>query len=325
MKSRRLTAVFALLLAVSLLAGCGKAEPSALLLKFDAALERPQAEMTLPELAAAELTVFDEKTEEEEFPKVSAALLSDETTHEAVVGEHVYDRLYPASITKIFTAYMALKYGNLEDTVKVSYNASHISVPGAQLCKLQEGDQVNLRNLLQVMLLYSGNDTALAIAEHISGSVEAFCEKMNEEAKLLGCADTHLVNPHGLHEDDHYTTAYDIYLVMRELLKNETFCELVHCAEESLHITHADGSVEDRKFVATNRYFSGNEKYTKVDEPGSVELIGGKTGTTGKAGYCLVLGSTGKTSGDLYISLILNASSSDELYKNMTALLEKAE
>ena len=324
---RSLQSLWCLLLCVTMvLAGCGKKTAEPLLLAFDASLEVPQAEELSPEkLIVSELTVFDTETEEEAFPKVSAALLSDETTHQAIVGEHVYDRLYPASITKIFTAYMALKYGNLEDTVKVSYNASHITVPGAQLCKISEGDEINLKNLLQIMLLYSGNDTALAVAEHISGSVEEFCAQMNEEAKLLGCADTHLVNPHGLHEEDHYTTAYDIYLVLRELLANETFREMVGQPDGTLHIRHADGTEEDRKFVATNRYLSGNERYTKVDPPENVTILGGKTGTTSQAGYCLAIGVEGKESGDLYIAIILHASSSDALYQNMTNLLSAAE
>ncbi len=307
-------------------AGCGKGEEdSSLRMKFDAAVEVPEPEIETETMMASKLTVFDPDAVTEQFPEVYAALLADETTGEAVIGEHVYDRLYPASITKIFTAYLALKYGNLDDTVTVSYAASHIGVPGAQLCKLKEGDKINLRNLLQVMLLYSGNDTAIAVAEHVCGSLEAFREQVNEEARLLGCADTHLVNPHGLHEDDHYTTAYDIYLVMRELLQNETFCELVNCAKEPLHITHADGTKEDREFLATNRYFTGNEKYSQVALPETVTLIGGKTGTTSKAGYCLVLGSTGKETGHLYISVILHAANSDKLYRYMSELLAEAE
>ncbi|MBR1758580.1 MAG: D-alanyl-D-alanine carboxypeptidase [Lachnospiraceae bacterium] len=304
---------------VTLLIGCGKANESSLTASFDASMEVPEAKVEQETLMASELSVFDPDVITEEFPEVYAALLADETTGEAILGEHVYDKFYPASITKIFTAYMALKYADLDDTVTVSYRASHITTWGAQLCKLEEGDQINMKNLLEAMLCYSGNDTSIAIAEHISGSVEDFCDQMNEEARKLGCVNTHLVNPHGLHEDDHYTSAYDIYLVMRELMKDERFREMDNAPKAVLHITHANGETEDREFVATNRYFNG-----EVEMPKNVELIGGKTGTTSQAGYCLVLGSTGKESGDLYISVILHAKNKDRLYQYMTELLANA-
>ena len=84
----------------------------------------------------------------------------------------------------------------------------------ASVCGLQENDQITMEALLYGLLLHSGNDNAIAIAEHISGSVEAFVELMNEEARKLGATNTHFTNPHGLHEADHYTTAYDLYLIL---------------------------------------------------------------------------------------------------------------
>jgi len=148
-----------------------------------------------------------------------ALLFVNNTKKQAIYADDVYKKLYPASLTKLMTALLAFKYGTLTDNVTVSYNASHITEVGAKTCKLQEGDVLTLDVLLNSMLVYSGNDTAIAIAEHISGSVEAFANKMNQEAKNIGAVHSHFVNPNGLHDDNQYTTAYDLYLIFNELLK----------------------------------------------------------------------------------------------------------
>ena len=142
---------------------------------------------------------------------------------EVVYGYHLYDRLYPASTTKILTAYIALKYGNMDDKVTVSANATDFNWDES-VCGLRTGDTLSMYDLVCGLLLHSGNDAAVAIAEHISGSEEAFVELMNSEAAALGATDSHFVNPHGLHDDDHYTTAYDLYLIFNECLKDERFC-----------------------------------------------------------------------------------------------------
>lgn len=124
------------------------------------------------------------------------------------------------------TAYVALKYGNLDDMVTISERATDFA-EDEQVCGLQAGDQLSLRDLLNGLLLYSGNDCAVAIAEHVSGSVEAFVDKMNEEARNLGATGTHFVNPHGLQNEDHYTTAYDLYLMFNACLQNPQFVEMI--------------------------------------------------------------------------------------------------
>lgn len=250
-------------------------------------------------------------------PEITAksSLIFNVTTQKVLYADNIYEKIYPASVTKIMTAYVALKYGNLEDTVTISNNASHITEWGAKLCGFKEGDKIKLKELLRAFLVYSGNDAGIAIAEHISGSVEEFADLMNKEAYDLGATQSHFVNPHGLHDDDHYTTAYDIYLIFQELIKNPEFVEIIHSKSVNVSYTLADGTQTACTFDNTNRYLLGKEP-----SPEGVTVIGGKTGTTSKAGSCLVLFSTGKN-GDSYISIVFKAENGDSLFHQMSELL----
>ena len=116
----------------------------------------------------------------------------------------------PASTTKIMTAILALKYGNLSDSVTVG-NEVVITEPGASLAKIKPGDTLTMEQLVYGLMLPSGNDAANAIAIHMAGSIDAFVEMMNKEAKEIGAVDTHFVNANGLTNPDHYTSAYDLY------------------------------------------------------------------------------------------------------------------
>ena len=142
-----------------------------------------------------------------------ASMIVNDTKQKMLFSKNIYDRMYPASITKIVTALVTLKYGNLDDTVTFSHDAANITEYGAKLC----GFKIVLRDLLYSFLVFSGNDAGVAIAEHVGGSVEKFVDMMNDEVKDLGAIDSHFVNPHGLHDDKHYTTVYDLYLVFHEL------------------------------------------------------------------------------------------------------------
>ncbi len=246
-----------------------------------------------------------------------AALLINDTKNKLILSKNIYDRKYPASITKIVTALIVLQENQLMDSVTVSKEAASITEPGATLCGLHEGDQISMENLLLCLLIYSGNDAAVAIAEHISGSVEAFAERMNEEMASLGASGSHFVNPHGLQDEEHYTTAYDLYLVFHQLLKYDTFREIISCPKYKVVWKDADGKKRKLKMSNTNRYLSGQET-----APKGIQVIGGKTGTTIDAGSCLILYSQDKIKQDDYISIILKTDSSYSLYKQMTYLLE---
>jgi len=229
-------------------------------------------------------------------------------------SKSVFDKLYPASTTKILTAYIALKYGNLDDIVTVTDNAVNLE-SGSQMCGLKSGDKITLRDILYGMLLYSGNDAAVAVAEHISGSVSAFVDLMNKEASELMATHSHFANPDGLHDDNHYTTAYDLYLIFNACIQNETFTRIIDTPSYNGTVTHSNGTQTMITWNATN-YYSQN----LVTPPANVTVIGGKTGTTDQAGSCLILYSK-SSAGAPYISIILKATNKTVLYAKMNELI----
>ena len=149
-------------------------------------------------------------------------LLLDLDDRKVLYSKQALQRVYPASITKIMTAMLALKYGNMDDVVTITQENLNLE-EGSQVCGFWAGDQVTLDQLLHCLLVYSGNDAAAAIAEHVGGSTEGFVEMMNSYARELGCTGTHFTNPHGLQDENHYTTPYDIYLMLKEALNYPEF------------------------------------------------------------------------------------------------------
>jgi len=133
-----------------------------------------------------------------------SAVLCDLNNHEVLYSQNVFNRLYPASLTKAMTALVALKYGSLDQTLIATENVK-IHETGAQLAGIKEGDSMTLYQALRVLMLYSANDVAMLIAEGVGGTVDHFVEMMNEEAAALGATGTHFANPHGLTDSEHYT------------------------------------------------------------------------------------------------------------------------
>lgn len=251
-----------------------------------------------------------------EDQNVNAAALFDVANKQVLYAYSIHDRVYPASITKIMTALLALENGDLSSEVTISKNAAASSFSMyAQVCGLEEGDIWTLEDLLNALLLYSGNDTAVAIAEHIAGSEEAFVQMMNERAESLMAYNTHFCNPHGLHDDDHYTTAYDIYLIFQECIKNKTFVDIINQEDWTVSFQR-NGVQKEATFKATNWYAQG-----VVTKPENVQILGGKTGTTDEGGYCLVLLDRDADEKD-YISIVMGAPVKSDLYADMTALIK---
>lgn len=245
-----------------------------------------------------------------------ASLIVNDTSDEMLFSRNIYKKMYPASITKIVTALVALKNANLEDTVTVSHNAANITEYGATLCGFKEGDRIKLKRLLYSFLVYSGNDAGIAIAEHVAGSEAAFAEMMNQEMRDLGASCSHFANSHGLHDEQHYTTAYDLYLVFHELLQYDLFLDIIGRSSYKLKYKTADGKSAVKNFQTTDRYVSG-----RASAPKGVKVIGGKTGTTNAAGSCLILYSKDKA-GQEFISVVLHAQGAESLYLQMNKLLE---
>ena len=247
---------------------------------------------------------------------VTAAGLFDVKSCGTLYAKNLHNQLAPASLTKTMTALLALKYGHLEDIITASANVN-ITEPGAQLAGLKEGDKLTLEQALHALIMYSGNDASVAIAEYISGSVDEFCNLMNREAQQLGATNTHFSNPHGLSEDSHYTTAYDLYLIFNEAMKYDKFKEIIGMAEYTTSYSDRDGNPKPMTVRNSNYYISG-----EASAPSNVSIVGGKTGTTNMAGSCLILLSNDQK-GSPYISVILKADDKDTLYRQMSRLLEQ--
>ena len=242
-------------------------------------------------------------------------LLLDLDDRKVLYSKQAVEKVYPASITKIMTAMLALKYGNMDDTVTISQENVTLE-SGSQVAGFMEGDQVTMDQLLHCLLVYSANDAASAIAEHVGGSTDKFVEMMNSFAAELGCTGTHFTNPHGLQDENHYTTPYDIYLMLKEALNYPEFTDITQMSSYTVTYKHSDGSDASTTLTATDHYLTG-----EATTPKDVTILGGKTGTTDKAGNCLALLSQ-NAYGKPFISIVMGASSKDVLYQEMTSLLQ---
>jgi len=217
---------------------------------------------------------------EPEALSAASALLMDADTGAVLLARHPMERRPPASTTKIMTALLILEEGRLDDMVVIG---ERVGTVGGTGLGLRRGQRVMLRDLLWAILIKSANDAALAAAEHVGGSEEQFVEMMNAKAAALGMQGTHFMNPHGLDDPDHYSTAYDLAILAREALRNPTFARMVQTREASLVIrTGRSGNVVKRKTIRTHNQLLG--QFFGAD--------GVKTGYTSLAGRCLVASAT---------------------------------
>ncbi len=264
---------------------------------------------------AAELAVICEESNDPEF-EPEAGVLAEAGNPYTVFNKNGLERVDPASTTKIMTAIIALKYCDITDQVTVTEDAM-VHEYGASLANLEPGQTLSLQQLLYGLLLPSGNDAANAIAIHAGGSIDGFTELMNEEAAAIGAVDTHFSNPHGMTEENHYTTAYDLYLIMNEAMKYPEFRRICRTKQFIAEFLDADGLAVSRTWDNTNKYLKGD-----AELPEGLKLVAGKTGTTMAAGNCLVL-ATADADGKEIISIVMKADSKDSLYRSMNRLLQK--
>lgn len=268
---------------------------------------------------AAKLCVsdtIDMGNESLNMEKASGVALFDINNTETLYAKNVHEKLYPASLTKVMTALVAMKYGSSDMMLTASSNIHNLE-PDAQVCGLKPGDQMTLSQALHILLIQSANDVAIMIAEGVSGSMEAFVDTMNKEALAIGATNTHFVNPHGLSDESHYTTVYDLYLIMNEALKYDMFNEIIRMSSYDTVYYDNTGSSKELSVRSTNRYLAGD-----VQSPAGITVLGGKTGTTNAAGNCLILLSK-DTAENPFISVILKSETKDDLYIQMTELLSE--
>ena len=238
--------------------------------------------------------VFLKQTTRSPNVKAQSAIVIDCETGRVLYEKNAYQKRPMASTTKIMTAIIALENGNLNDTVEISKRAASI---GGSVIKLKQNDTYKLEELLYGLLMKSGNDAAIAIAEHIGGDVTHFVELMNKKAQNLNAKDTHFVNPHGLDKDAHYTTAYDLANIARYAMQNENFAKIVSTKTKMLSNGKTLNNTNELLFL----YEGCN---------------GVKTGFTNKAGRCLV--TSANRQNNQYISVVLGCET-----KNMRAQSSK--
>lgn len=219
-------------------------------------------------------------------PNISAqsAILMDAQSGRVLLEYNSHKKLPMASTTKIMTALVALENGELKDNIKIKKDA--IGIEGSSIY-LYEGEIISLEDLLYGLMLRSGNDSAIAIADHIGGNLEEFIAMMNKKAKKIGANNTNFMNPHGLHDNNHYTTAYDLALITREAMGIEEFREISK--------TKKWNAIRDK-----NNIFYNKNKTLWEYEGGD----GVKIGYTMNAGRCLVSSAT--RNGSQLISIVLN-------------------
>lgn len=240
-----------------------------------------------------------------------ASIIVEENSGKIIYEENSNIQNYPASVTKILTAILTLENCELTDTVTVSKTAISNIPLGYVIAPLFVGEQMSVEDLLYALMLKSANDAAYVLAEHVGGSVEGFSDMMNKKAEELGCKNSHFVNPNGIHNSNHYTTAYDMYLIAKYAMKNEKFVKIVSTYQHTLSATNKY-SKNDRIMKNTNNFVNPNSRY--YDE----NVKGIKTGTTLQAGNCLIT-NTSKNGFDVF-TVVLGAKTAESKFsetKNM--------
>ena len=265
---------------------------------------------------AFDLATFTEDyTDEYNLGNAGAGVLIDINNQKVLFAQNAFEQMYPASITKILTAYIALKYCSLDEMIVCTEEVEGITDPTAVMLGLKTGDKLTMDQALHLCLINSYNDVAIAIACHVAGTEEEFSKLMTEEAHALGATSSNFTDASGLGSPEHYTTVYDLYLIFNEAIKNPDLLEIIQCKEYStVYHDKKDNEIQGTA-TSTNQYFRG-----RYEMPDSVTIVGGKTGTTEDAGYCLMLLSKDIYSNP-YIAIILGANSRENLYHQMTDLL----
>lgn len=302
-----------------------------------AAVERFQQKLT--ELGAANLTVsgvadmptqellnedlsqygfrapiyFDESNPlglSEEYLYAKSCLLLDGPTGEVLFDINSRQQMYPASTTKIMTLLVSLAAGGLNDTVTIPSCAADIPADSS-LVPVSPGEKMTKRDLLYGLMIRSGNDAANAIAELDAGSVEKFVALMNQKAMELGMTNSHFANPHGYHDSNHYTTAYDLALVTQAGLTDPTFCQIVTCLNYTLPATNK------RDELTIKNIYEIFDPYSEYYLP---YAAGVKSGYTSLAGFCYV--GAAQKDGRTLIAVILNAPSRNRAWLDLRKLFE---
>jgi len=253
--------------------------------------------------------------------------VEDLTTGEELWSLNANDKMYPASLTKMMTALVAVEY---LDEKKISYDEQieadfeAANTEGSSF-HIRSGESISWQDAINCMMLVSGNDLSVVIAKAIDGSCEEFAKRMNKKAEELELINTHFTNPHGLHEDDHYTCARDLAVIATALMQNEYLASVVGQGTYTYSATNmrAGATVNNTNqlFNGTAAMYAGNEKRTTKYENGTV--LGVKTGTTDEAGNCLIAAAE-KDGTKILVVILKSGTGAVERYADAHVLLDWA-
>lgn len=242
-----------------------------------------------------------------------SAILMDAKTGSILYEKDIHKKQFPASITKIMTALLAVKNGKLEDSITFSQDAVYNIEFGSSHIGMREGETITLKDALHGMLLMSANEVSNGIAEYIDGSIKNFAEHMTKKSKELGANNTNFVNPHGLHDENHYTTAYDMALIAKEALKNDLFREVIGTTTYTIPPTNL---VEEPRYLAHQHKLFNEKAYPASYYEG---CEGGKTGFTDEARHTLV---TYAKRNDMELIVVVLKSEKQTMYDDTKNLLD---
>ncbi len=266
--------------------------------------------------AVAEQPSYDPQNPANLLPEhlsCTSAILVEADTGEVIFEKNADARIYPASTTKILTAYLGILLDDPEREVTVS--ASAMDIPAdSSVIPLSFGETLHFADVIYGTMLMSGNEGANVIAETVSGSIPAFVSLMNSAAESFGCTGTQFVNPHGYHDEGHYSTARDMSIIARMAMKNDTFRDIVSRDE---YIMPEDNIYKSRPLRTNNRFMRNTADNAETYYP---EGIGIKTGNTSAAGYCYV--GAAQRDGITLISCVYHARSDTARYTDTIKLME---
>ncbi|MBR6171719.1 MAG: D-alanyl-D-alanine carboxypeptidase [Eubacterium sp.] len=251
-----------------------------------------------------------------------AAIMVNNDTGEAVVAHNVHRRIYPASMTKLMTGMVvcdAIKKGEiaLDDVITIPRDITFRDTDAVS-SYLHPGDRISVRNMLYALMLSSYNDYCIYLAEAISGSEEGFVERMNQKAAEIGATCTHFMNPHGLDDLEHYTTAYDMYLIVNAASEYEIIHDIDSYTTYTYSYTDSYGNVMEDTAEATNQFLVG-----EASLPSNITIRTWKTGTTGGAGNCLTM--RVRINGTDYTMMVADSISHSDLYHCYSIMFNMAE
>ena len=243
------------------------------------------------------------------------AILFDLENAEPIVAHNVYQKVYPASLTKMMTAILALENTSMNEMITMEESDFDLE-EGAQVSSLEPGDKIQMDKLFHLLVIYSANDAAMAIARTIDGDEDAFVDRMNARAKELGMTGTFFTNPTGLHHEQMVTTPYDVYLMMRHAYSFQYYLNVSQMAEFTTEVTGENGMTRTVYHASTDEYLTKERTL-----PSGIRILASKTGTTDQAGSCLALVVQNEY-GVPFVAIVMGAWTKDLLYGNMTALLQ---